>query len=120
MSIDLYATERCPVGPRCESCGNTGPDVEVATGDTPLGVVCMSLCERCADTGAVPRMSASAAVRFVGDHCTHLGISVDEMAALMEAERWTCPACTSPNVANLGGYGECRECGHGFVPESDR
>jgi hypothetical protein len=46
-----------------------------------------ALCRRCAAfDGQIP-VSVSTAARLVGQHCRHLGITVDEMAAAMEAGR---------------------------------
>jgi hypothetical protein len=51
------------------------------------GVMCLTLCRRCASfDGQIP-VSVSTGARLVGQHCQHLGITVDEMAAAMEAGR---------------------------------
>jgi hypothetical protein len=82
--IDLDRTDRCPRGPRCEACGVETDDVAVETVDVRLGVACMSLCERCAASDVVPPITVSTAARFVMQHCQHLNITADEMAAAME------------------------------------
>lgn len=49
-----------------------------------LGVMCLTLCGRCAGSGVVPPVSVSTAVRLVGQHCAHLGIDLDEAAAIQD------------------------------------
>ena len=85
--IDLDDVERCPLGHRCESCGVERADLQVRTVTTPLGVMCLTLCPRCAGSGVVPPVSLGTAVRLTAQHAEHLGIDLDEMAAAMEAER---------------------------------
>jgi hypothetical protein len=86
-SIDLDATARCPLGHRCESCGAERDDVAVSTATTPLGVLCLTLCARCAGATSAPPVSVATAARLVAQHCEHLGIDLDEMAVAMGAER---------------------------------
>ena len=84
--IDLDDTSRCGgPGMRCESCGAAG-ELALATADTALGVLCLTLCARCARSGQLPGCSAPTVVRLVLTHCEHLGIDVDQMAAAMELE----------------------------------
>ena len=52
-----------------------------------LGVACLTLCPRCAGSGVVPPVSVGTAVRLTAQHCGHLGITVDEMAAALETDR---------------------------------
>lgn len=87
MRIDLDDTSGCPLGHRCESCGVERDDLAVSTASTPLGVLCLTLCPRCAAFDGLPSVSVGTAVRLVGQHAEHLGIDVDEMAAAMEDER---------------------------------
>jgi hypothetical protein len=78
---DLDNTANCPPGDRCERCGSTD-DLEVMTADTPVGVLCAAVCGDCAETGGeLPRMDLPTAVIRVLEHCEHLGIDADEMAA---------------------------------------
>lgn len=86
MAVDVYDTERCPLGVRCESCGVEGNDLAVATAETVLGVLCLTLCERCASSDVAPPVSIGTAVRLVGQHCAHLGIDVDQMAAALDED----------------------------------
>lgn len=83
QTIDLDDVSRCPLGHRCESCGVEAPDLEVTTAHTPLGVLCVSLCPPCMASGIAPPVAVTTAVRLVGQHCGHLGIDVDQMAALL-------------------------------------
>lgn len=81
MSVDLYNTNGCPVGHRCESCGVEGSDLAVETSTSGLGVMCLTLCGHCASFDDAIRVAVSTAVRLVLQHCEHLGIDVDQMAA---------------------------------------
>ena len=85
--IDLDDTSSCPLGVRCESCGVEDDDLVVATASTPLGVLCLTLCQPCAEFGGPPRVTVGTAVRLVGQHAGHLGIDVDDMAQAMREER---------------------------------
>jgi len=77
--MDLDDTSNCPVGFRCESCGDTG-EIAVPTPSTAVGVLCLSLCPRCSSSTVAPPVSVGTAVRLVMQHCGHLGIDADEMA----------------------------------------
>jgi hypothetical protein len=88
MAVNLDDVSGCPLGVRCESCGVEASDLRVCTVELgPLGVACLTMCPRCASSSIPPRVAVSTAVRLVGQHCEHLGIDFDEMAAAMEAER---------------------------------
>ncbi len=87
---DLDDVSNCPLGEECSACGDRqfAEDLFVATVSTMVGVYCTTLCPLCtwrATTvlGSVP--VAVAAQRSL-EHCGHLGITVDEMAAAMEQE----------------------------------
>lgn len=83
--INLDDTSNCPVGVRCEACGIEGSDLAVHTAAlAPLGIACLTLCARCADSDMAPPVSVGTAVRLVNQHCRHLGIDVDQMAAELE------------------------------------
>lgn len=90
--VDVDDVSRCPLGVRCESCGVEDPTEEdqpglaVHTAHTQLGVMCLTMCARCAASDCAPPVSLRTAVNLVGQHAAHLGIDVDEMAAAMEAE----------------------------------
>lgn len=81
---DLHVTGGCPLGHRCESCGAERDDLAVGTAETALGVLCLTLCPRCAESAMAPPVAVATAARLVGQHCMHLGITVDDMAALLE------------------------------------
>jgi hypothetical protein len=83
----LDDTTRCPVAAACASCG-TGADLAVCTAQTPVGVYCLTLCDRCVDEGRLPRPGSLAkAYEAVGGHAVHVGLDVDQMAALLDEER---------------------------------
>jgi hypothetical protein len=87
-AVDLDDTTRCPLGIRCEACGAERDDLAVST--VPLGrlgVACLTLCPRCAGSGVVPPVSVGTAIRLTAQHCAHLGITVDEMAAALQCGR---------------------------------
>ena len=81
----LDDTSNCPLGARCESCGSAD-NRTVCTATTLVGVICLTLCDRCANSSLTPRLAAATAARFVLDHCSHLGIDADQMEALMKKE----------------------------------
>ena len=49
-----------------------------------IGVACLTMCPRCANSGVVPPVSVGTAVRLTMQHCLHLGITVDDMDAILE------------------------------------
>jgi hypothetical protein len=83
--LDLDDTTNCPLDRRCATC-DTEDDLAVGTAVTPLGVHCVTLCGTCAEKGDVRCGSWGAAMSGALDHCGHLGIDLDEMAAAMKAE----------------------------------
>jgi outer membrane murein-binding lipoprotein Lpp len=83
----LGPTARCPCAGCCEACGAASA-LEVAIYETPVGVFCATVCGSCVAAGTAPPVrSWGQAVWRVGAHCEHLGIDVDQMAALLQAER---------------------------------
>jgi hypothetical protein len=85
-AFDVFSTERCPVGFRCEVCGDATNDLVAATAETALGGLCLTVCQRCGDADMAPPVAVGTAVRLVAQHCEHLGCDLDEMAAAL-AER---------------------------------
>jgi hypothetical protein len=82
----LGPSRRCPRAGRCEACGATRA-LEVATYQTPVGVFCATVCHRCVDAGNPPPVrSWGQACERVGAHCQHLGIDLDQMAALLHPD----------------------------------
>jgi hypothetical protein len=81
----LGPSRRCPRAGRCEACGATRA-LEVATYQTPVGVFCATVCNRCVDTRNPPVRSWGQACERVGAHCQHLGIDLDQMAALLHPD----------------------------------
>jgi hypothetical protein len=84
---DLDRTDNCPKGHRCESCGTEHAELTVRTARTPLGVMCLTLCPRCARSDCVPPVSVGTAARLVGQHYGHLGITDDDAEAILRGER---------------------------------
>jgi hypothetical protein len=83
----LGPSAACPRAGRCEACGTTHA-LEVATYQTPVGVFCATVCWRCLSTGMAPPVrSWGQECERVGDHCQHLGLDLDQMADVLEAER---------------------------------
>jgi hypothetical protein len=83
----LGPSARCPRAARCEACGR-GRELEAATYQTPVGVLCATVCRACVAVGNPPPIrSWPGAVERVGAHCGHLGIDLEQMAALLQAER---------------------------------
>jgi hypothetical protein len=86
--IRLDDTSNCPLNESCIYCG-TIQELVVATLESPVGVFCITMCDECGESGVcnrLPGLPVADAVRASLEHCAHLGIDGDEMAALMEAE----------------------------------
>jgi hypothetical protein len=86
---DLDDTSGCPVAGRCESCG-AGPesDLAVCTVSTRVSVLCLTLCAGCGDLSVPVRLSGwIETFERVCAHVEHLGITLDEMAQLLEQEQ---------------------------------
>jgi hypothetical protein len=77
----------CPLAARCEVCG-AARELDLATYQTPVGVFCATVCGPCLAAGNPPPIrSWGQACERVGEHCQHLGIDLDQMGALLRAER---------------------------------
>ena len=88
MNADLDDVSRCPLGVRCASCGIERDDLQVRTVELGrLGVACLTMCERCAESDVAPPVTVGTAARLTLQHCIHLGITIDDMAEAMEADR---------------------------------
>lgn len=88
--IDLGDTSNCMLGHRCESCGvehTRRARLQVETAHTPMGVLCLTLCGRCAAYDGPPPITIGTAMRLVAQHADHLGITLDEMGEAMRCER---------------------------------
>jgi hypothetical protein len=82
----LGPSRRCPRAGRCQACGATR-QLEVATYQTQVGMFCATVCDLCIDAGEAPPVrSWLEAFERVGVHCEHLGIDLDQMAALLHHE----------------------------------
>lgn len=89
-------------GSPCECCGETGT-VTIVTATTPLGGICLSTCPRCAAADVAPPVSVGPAGRFVLQHCEHLGIEPDQMAAQLATEKDD--QSSAPRVCGLHRHG---------------
>jgi hypothetical protein len=76
--VNLDDTRHCPVGSECESCGRLD-ELAVLTGDTPAGIVCMTLCDDCEVAGVDPIFSPAQETARVLAHGQHVGVEVDQM-----------------------------------------
>jgi hypothetical protein len=81
---DVFDTDHCPVGFRCEICGDATDGMAPVTSTTPLGVLCLTACPRCAESDLAPPVSIGTAVKLVAQHCTHLGITSGAMRDALE------------------------------------
>lgn len=84
--VDIDDVSGCPTAAGCESCGIRG-DLGVVTLDTPVGVLCATICGTCVGQAAFPRWSPVDATYRVLAHCEHLGIDLEQMADARETER---------------------------------
>ena len=84
----LGPSRRCPRAGRCEACGTTRR-LEVATYQTPVRGVLRHRLRPLRGRQATRRRCAPGLEAFerVGAHCEHLGIDLDQMAALLHRER---------------------------------
>lgn len=83
----LGPSANCPLGEQCEVCEATTL-LAVDTVDSPVGVFCVTLCDDCAEAGKLPKIrSWSIAIERSADHCVHVGLTVDQAAAIIEAEK---------------------------------
>lgn len=89
MSINLDDTRRCPSTSTCETCSTAREGLAVVTVDTSVGVFCMTTCRACnegQEDGEVGRFPLVTATLRVLEHCEHLGIDVDQMAAARRSD----------------------------------
>ena len=83
--VDIDDGSRCQLADECENCA-TRDDLELVTVMTPVGVYCATLCASCIDHDLIPSPGGVVgAVHRTADHCAHLGITVDDMGAAIEA-----------------------------------
>jgi hypothetical protein len=76
--VNLDDTRRCPVGPECESCGRLD-ELAVSTQDTPVGVLCMTVCDTCEVGDVLPIFGPEEETTRVLEHGKHLGVDVDQV-----------------------------------------
>jgi hypothetical protein len=85
VRVDLGDTSRCPTGKRCGGCGGR-TRLMPATADTPVGVLCLTLCPACVRHHVLPTFYPVTAMEAVAVHCEHLGLDLDQAAAIRAAE----------------------------------
>ncbi|RSM65010.1 hypothetical protein DMH04_50095 [Kibdelosporangium aridum] len=89
---DLDDVTHCPQASQCHNCGGTNRLDTIMTFGTPIGVFCATMCTLCAldpDLAEITSFSLSipdVMVRVM-NHCSHLGITLDDMATALDAER---------------------------------
>jgi hypothetical protein len=83
--MNLDDTSRCAPVASCATCAGTKA-LAVATVRVPIGVLCLTMCAGCTTLGRLPRFGWVEACDLVAAHCGHLGIDLDQMAALLDAE----------------------------------
>jgi hypothetical protein len=76
--VNLDDTRHCPIAPECESCGRLD-ELAVVTGDTPAGILCMTLCDDCQVAGVDPIFTPAQQTARVLAHGQHLGVDGDPM-----------------------------------------
>ncbi len=72
----------CPVAEECDACGGD-VELDVCEAETLVGVVCMTLCGGCFDTGQTPRWGRAEAAGNALLHGVHLadaGMALPEVA----------------------------------------
>ncbi|MHA6804242.1 hypothetical protein ACVGV0_12690 [Salinifilum ghardaiensis] len=78
--MDLLDTSGCPTHRICERCQSCA-DLAAMAVDTPLGVLCVTLCTDCRRQRRRPGWSGTHAALRVLQHCRHLGIDRSTMSA---------------------------------------
>jgi hypothetical protein len=76
--VGLDDTRHCPIGSECESCGRLD-ELAVLTGDTPAGILCMTLCDDCEVAGVDPIFSPAQETARILAHGQHVGVDIDQM-----------------------------------------
>lgn len=81
LSVDLDNTAACPVGEACEKCDSRS-NLVVITFDSVVGVGCLTVCRTCDEAGEPLKVGVLVGALLVAGHCEHLGIDLDQAAAL--------------------------------------
>jgi hypothetical protein len=84
--IDLDNIDNCPSTGLCAGC-EAETDLRPSIVSTPVGVYCTTLCEECIEADRLPKLSYLSAYEAVGEHCVHLGITLDDMADISRSQR---------------------------------
>jgi hypothetical protein len=72
MTLDLHDTSHCPIGHRCESCGQATATLQVVTRTVLSSVLCLTMCKRCRQSNQPPSIQVSTAERLVEQHRQHV------------------------------------------------
>lgn len=107
--LDPDDTRRCPLGDACDTCGAVD-DLAVGTGETPLGICCLTLCGSCAEAGDTPSWSIPVAMGRVIEHADHLGTNLDALAAAARRLRETRPQPPCTGASELCGSEPGQPC----------
>lgn len=107
--LDPDDTRRCPTGDACDTCGAVD-DLAVGTGETPLGICCLTLCGSCAEAGDTPSWTLAQAMAHVIEHAEHLGTTLDALAAADRRRRETEPRATCTGASELCGSEPGQTC----------
>jgi hypothetical protein len=76
----------CPVVPVCEGCGKSPAGLAVYEADTPVGLLCLTLCPDCCEQDNIPHLSCVETAERVCAHCGHTGRRLDD--ADQEGDLW--------------------------------
>ncbi|WP_100447016.1 hypothetical protein [Glycomyces xiaoerkulensis] len=80
-----HGIDRCPGEEECESCEDDGY-LLIVEFESPVGLLCLTLCESCRELGELPSLGWGTAVRKVMAHCEHRGVDGDFDLRQREAE----------------------------------
>jgi hypothetical protein len=58
----------------------------VETASSQLGVMCLTLCRRCASFDDIVPVAVSTAARLVLQHCEHFGITANDMPTILNTD----------------------------------
>jgi hypothetical protein len=64
------APDTCRADVACQSCGARA-GLNILEADTPVGIICLTLCDECADEDRAPRLSCPEAARLALIHAGH-------------------------------------------------
>jgi hypothetical protein len=65
-------TDQCPLGFRCESCGQACLGLEVVVVGVLDATMCLTLCPGCRQSGRAPQVMLSTAEKLAAQHRQHI------------------------------------------------